>query len=225
MRLAELRRAGVLRDDELDALLHDLPPIEHHLPMSRPFVRISLLIMITGIFLVVLLRHEPVIPSRAADVEEMVESSDDIGGPAIDPEHEPRVREDDSIPAGPRPADPGGVYESEDFAQVPEWIPLHSDAVAAEAENVSLRSDGFREGVIGMSFAEGFDPFPELRSHLETAGFREEGDRFLSEDPERSVHVSREDVGTGSRVWLEYSGFDHSGDCGCPTCAGETGVE
>lgn len=127
--------------------------------------------------------------------------------------------------APPRPADPGGAYASEAFSQVPDWIPLHPEAITAVARDASLRSDGFREGRLSFTFPEGIDPLPKIREHLETAGLTGEGDRFHLEEPERTVVLRRVAVREKTRVRLDYSGFDHTGDCGCPTCSGETGTE
>ena len=121
-------------------------------------------------------------------------------------------------------ADVASAYASEEFVQVPDWIPRPANATSALAEDATLRSDGLQEGAVRLTFRED-DAAAEIAAimaHLESIGLQKSGDgaMFRSDDPRRSCTLTSETLPSGStRVNLVYSGTDHRKSCSCPSCS------
>jgi hypothetical protein len=140
------------------------------------------------------------------------------------------VSQPDSVPVDSAYPDPAGSvmtppppnYEAEEFTHVPDWIPRPGSALSAMAEDASLRSDGFVEGKVHLTF--GADPagvLGEIAAHLKAAGMSAPAGAsfYASEDPPRGCEIQVEKAPDGaSKVTLVYQGIDHEKGCLCPTC-------
>lgn len=115
-------------------------------------------------------------------------------------------------------------YQRPEFEHVPSWIPLPPTAVAASAEDASLRSDGFVEGTLHFDFLEGTDEVVgSLVAAFQSEGMTqvEGGTAFAMSQPPRNVEVTVAETDSGlSRVTVQYSGIDHEKGCTCVTCGG-----
>ncbi|MEX1115304.1 MAG: hypothetical protein WEB53_08635 [Akkermansiaceae bacterium] len=128
----------------------------------------------------------------------------------------------DRMASAPLPADLAATYDSEDFAHVPDWIPRPQHAIAADAEDATLRSDGFLEGTVRLTMAGTAKEADDwIRKSLAGTGLQSApgSSSFESPSPPRRCDVNLETQSTGrTLITLRYEAPGHGNGCACPTC-------
>jgi hypothetical protein len=126
------------------------------------------------------------------------------------------------VAAEPSPNELAVSYESEDFTHVPDWIPRPQHAIAAAAEDATLRSDGFLEGTVRLIVAGTAEEADDwIRKSLAAAGLQSDpgSSSFVSPSPAKRCDVNIE-IQSPARtlVTLRYEASDHGNACACPSC-------
>lgn len=124
--------------------------------------------------------------------------------------------------SNPSPAGVAACCESGDFTHVPGWIPRPPHAIAATAEDATLRSDGLLEGTVRLTVADSPGQADDwIRKSLSAAGLqaRPGSSTHVSSSPPRRCDVTIETPSSGrTLITLRYEASDHGNACVCPTC-------